>query len=245
MHSFGTLSPASGDMALGGVYHAIVTQNKDEEMSLGRIKVRFPWLPGGDKDQAAWAQLLVPMAGAEFGTFTLPEVGDAVAVVFLSGDINYPVIVGGIWSTVDKPPEVNENGKNDFRFIKSRSGHRLLLDDSDKTKAVLTDRTNTNYAGVGTFAEGGDSPNKMKLETPSAINGSPEKGVAVASMEGTVNVWCPNGTLTVQATHVEITASDKAEIKAGGEMKLEGGTSAKVGSSGAGKFEGSQIKVGP
>lgn len=244
MHSFGTPSPATGDMALCGVYYAIVTQNKDEEEKLGRIKVRFPWMPGGDQDQSAWAQLLVPMAGAEFGTFTLPEVDDTVAVVFLSGDINYPVVIGGVWSSVDKSPEVNENGKNDFRFIKSRSGHRLLLDDSDKTKVVLTDRTNTNYAGVGTYAEGGDSPNKMELQAPDAINGSPEKGVAIASMEGTVNLWCPSGTLKIEAKNVEITASDKADIKAGGAMKLEG-KSAQVSSSSAGKYEGSQIKVGP
>ena len=244
MHSFGTPSPQTGDMALCGVYYAIVTQNKDEQ-KLGRIKVRFPWLPGGDQDQSAWAQLLVPMAGAEFGTFTLPEVEDTVAVVFLSGDINYPVVIGGIWSSVDKPPEANENGKNDFRFIKSRSGHRLLLDDSDKTKIALTDRTNTNFAGTGTFAEGGDSPNKMELAVPKPINGSPTKGVAVASMEGTVNLWCPNGTLKIEAKDVEITASDKANIQAGGEVKLEGGMNAKVCSAGAGKYEGSQVKIGP
>lgn len=244
MHSFGTPATPTGDMGLCGVYYAIVTQNKDEQ-KLGRIKVRFPWLPGGDQDQSAWAQLLVPMAGAEFGTFTLPEVDDTVTVMFLSGDINYPVIIGGIWSSVDKPPEVNENGKNDFRFIKSRSGHRFLLDDSDKTKVVLTDRTNTNFAGTGTFAEGGDSPNKMELAVPKPISGSPKQGVAIASMEGTVNLWCPKGTLKIEAKDVEITASDKANIQAGGEVKLEGGMNAKVCSSGAGKYEGSQVKIGP
>jgi phage baseplate assembly protein gpV len=244
MRSFGVPSPATGDMAMGGIYYAIVTQNKDER-KLGRVKVRFPWMPEGDKDQSAWAHIAVPMCGDEFGTFTLPEVNDTVAVVFLAGDINHPVVIGGVWSTEDTPPEVNENGKNDFRFIKSRSGHRVLLDDSNKTKLVFTDRTNTNYIGAGNFPEGGDSPNKMELEAPSAINGSPTEGVAVASMEGTMNIWCPNGTLTIKAQHVEFTASDKAAVKAGGDMTLESGMQATLSSTGAGKYEGSNTNIGP
>lgn len=244
MRSFGVPAPATGEMAMGGIYYAIVTQNKDER-KLGRVKVRFPWMPGGDKDQSAWAHIAVPMCGDQFGTFTLPEVDDTVAVVFLAGDINHPVIVGGVWNEKDTPPEVNENGKNDFRFIKSRSGHRMLLDDSDKSKVAFTDRTNTNYIGAGNFAEGGDSPNKMELKTPSAINGSPTEGVAVSSMQGTVNIWCPSGTLTIKAQHVEITASDKAEVKAGGDLTLESGMQGTVSSTGAGKYEGSNTNIGP
>ncbi len=245
MHSFGKQAPEGGDHQLCGIYYAVVTQNKDDEAKLGRIKVRFPWLPGSDSDQSAWAQLLVPMAGDTFGTFTLPEVEDTVAVIFMAGDINHPVVIGGIWNQVDKPPEVNENGKNDFRFIKSRSGHRLLFDDSDSAKVAVTDKTDLHLIGVGQFAEGGDSPNKLELPAPGAINGSPEKGALLASMDGNVNVWCPNGTLTIKAKDVEVTASGKMDVHAGGECKLEGGTNAKVCSAKAGKYEGSKIKIGP
>ncbi len=229
---------------MAGVYYAIVTQNKDEK-KLGRVKVRFPWMPGGDKDQSAWAHIAVPMCGKEFGTFTLPEVEDTVAVVFIAGDINHPVIIGGVWNSVDKPPDVNENGNNDFRFIKSRAGHRALLDDSAKKKVVLTDYTNGNFIGAGDFPEGGDGPNKFELKTPSAINGSPTKWVAAATMEGTFNIWCPNGTLKIDAQHVEFTASEKAEVKAGGDMTLEGGMQGIVSSTGAGKYEGSKTNIGP
>jgi phage baseplate assembly protein gpV len=245
MKTLGRPSSPTGDFGLCGIYYAIVMENKDAEMQLGRIQVRFPWMPGGDEDKGAWAQLCVPMEGDQFGTFTLPEKEDVVAVMFLSGDVRYPIIIGGVWSSVDKPPEVNENGKNDFRFIKSRAGHRMLLDDSPKTKVVLTDFNDTNYVGVGNYPEGGDSPNKMKLETPSPIYGSPEKGVAVCSMQGTVNVWCPKGTLTIKGKDIEITASQKANVKAGGELKLEGGMTGEATSTGPGKYEGSSIKIGP
>lgn len=242
MRSYGVPAPPSGDMGMGGIYYAIVTQNKDEK-KLGRVKVRFPWMPGGDKDQSAWAHIAVPMIGDKWGTWTLPEVDDVVAVVFLAGDINHPVIIGGVWSSVDTPPETNSDGKNDFRFIKSRSGHRMLLDDSAKTKVVLTERTNNNYVGVGHYPEAGSAPNKFELKAPSAINGSPTKGVAVTSMDGKINIWCPNGTLKINAQHIEITASDKADIKSGADMTLESGMQATVSSTGAGKYEGSNVKI--
>ena len=74
----------SSDGTLVGVYYAVVVQNKDEEKKLGRVKVKLPWLDNGDTDQTQWAQLATPMAGAEFGWYTLPDVGDVVAVVFLA-----------------------------------------------------------------------------------------------------------------------------------------------------------------
>jgi phage baseplate assembly protein gpV len=228
------------DQSLCGVYYAIVTQNKDEELALGRIKVRFPWMPGGGEDQAHWAQLAVPMAGAEFGTWTIPEVDDTVLVAFISGDIRHPVVLGGIWNSVDKPPEVNENGKNDFRFIQSRSGHRLLFDDSDKTKTVLTDFKNEQTIGAGKFGKGGDGPNSFEVSAP---QGAGDGGFGLTSANGTINLWCPNGTLTIKGSDVKITAMQAAEVKSGGEMKLQGSTAGTASGSAGAKFEGSKVKI--
>ncbi len=239
----GRPKPGTSDMALCGVYYALVTQNKDEEKSIARIKVRFPWMPEGDKDQSHWARVVVPAAGEDFGTFTLPEVDDTVVVMFVAGDIRFPVVIGGMWNNTDTPPEVNENGNNDFRFIKSRAGSRLLFDDSSKTKLVMTDASNANYVGVGEFAAGGDGPNKMELSGPPEINGSATKGVAVSSMEGTVNLWCPKGTLKIDAKNVEFTGGDKTAVKAGADLKLESGGMASVSASQAIKVDGSKVKV--
>jgi phage baseplate assembly protein gpV len=231
------------DPQLCGIYYAIVCQNKDEEGKVARVKVRFPWLPGGDQDQAHWALLAVLMEGDKFGTYTVPEIDDTVMVVFLHGDIRRPVVIGGMWNKTDTPPEKNENGKNDFRFIKSRSGHRFLLDDSSKVKVVITDKDNKNYVGCGEFAKGGDGPNAFEMAAPTAINGSATKGVAVCSLEGKLNLWCPKGTLTIDAQHVELTGSDKIGIKAGKDMALEGGMSGKVVASQEAKLEGSKVSI--
>jgi phage baseplate assembly protein gpV len=233
----------TSDMALGGVYYAIVTQNKDEELSLARVKVRFPWMDGGDQDQTHWARVSAPMIGAEFGAYTLPEVNDTVLVMFIAGDIRWPVVIGGVWNKTDTPPELNEDGKNDFRFIKSRAGSRMLLDDSSNSKVVLADVKSTNSLGIGDFAEGGSGNSAFEIPVATAINGGKSKGVSATASKGTMNLWCPAGTLTIKAKNVEITASDKADFKAGGDMKLSGGTMGVLNGTGGVKLDGSKVKV--
>lgn len=229
----------SGDNSYGGVYYAIVTQNDDDEGSGARVKVRYPWLPEGDRDQSYWAPICVPMIGSEFGTYTLPEVEDEVMVVFLSGDLQYPVIIGGGWSQTDPPPETNEDGKNDFRLIKTRAGHRLILDDSSNTKVVLTDVENKHMLDVGKHAGAGSSPNAV---TVPAMGG--QKGVSAAASSGALNLWCPSGKLKIQAKDVEITASMSADIKGGSEASFTGATEASVSGSTAAKIQGMPLKIG-
>jgi phage baseplate assembly protein gpV len=231
----------SSDMALCGIYYGVVTGNKDEELNLARVKVKLPWLADGD--QTHWARLAVTMVGDKYGTYFLPEVGDSVYVVFIGGDIEHPVVIGGQWNKTDEPPEVNENGKNDFRFIKSRSGHRALFDDSDKAKVVLTDTKNENVAGVGMFAGGGAGPNKYDVPKPPPMVGSPAEGVSISCMKGKLTIACPDGKLTVKANDIEITSKEKSEMKLGGEAKIAGGTMGDVHTAQAIKAEGSKTKV--
>lgn len=239
MRAGGPGQPTS-DMTFCGVYYAVVTQNKDEELGIARVRVKLPWLSADD--QTYWAQLAVPMVGPEFGTYVLPEVGDVVYVVFLAGDIRHPVVVSGNWNKTDTPPETNADGKNDFRLMKSRSGHRVILDDSQSAKVALHDKTDTCVVGVGTFAKGGSGPNATELPAPAGINGSPSQGVAIAAMDGPLNLWCPNGNLTVESMHVELTAGEKGALKAKDELALEG-AQGKATSQQVVKIEGSQVKV--
>lgn len=231
----------SGDEAIGdivqvplpGVYYAVVTQNDDPDC---RVKVRFPWLPGGDHDQSHWALIAAPMAGDKFGTYVLPEVDDTVVVAFVSGDIRFPVILGGVWNETDKPPEDNGDGKNEFRLIKSRSGHRLLFDDSDEVQVAFADKTNANQAGCGKF-----SGKKLKLAAPSGNGG---KGVALSSLSGDLHIHCPNGKLTVKGMKVEVTAAAKLSVSAKDGLKAESSAPGKLCASQGAKFQGAQVKVG-
>lgn len=155
-----------------GLVVGIVTNNQDPE-KLGRVKVRFPWL--NDDVESWWARIAFTMAGKERGYWWIPEVEDEVLVGFEHGDVRFPYIVGGLHNGVDKPPKChdvtssfggteydhgayptsgrdhNEDGKNDLRFMRSRSGHLLIFDDKDgKEKITLTDKTGNHRIEIFT-----------------------------------------------------------------------------------------------
>ena len=114
---------------LVGVYPALVTDVQDPD-GLGRVKVSLPFVnPAEGPAAAAWARLATFMAGNERGSWFIPDVDDEVLVAFLAGDARHPVVIGSLWNGVDTPPDSMDHANN-RRSITSRSGHRLLFDDT-------------------------------------------------------------------------------------------------------------------
>lgn len=223
-----------------GVYYGVVCQNQDPD-GLNRIKVRLPWLDRGDSDQTHWAQLATPMEGKEYGWFTLPDIDDIVAVMFVDGDINQPVVLGGVWSRRDTPPEANVDGKNNFRGYRSRKGHRLILDDSSKVKVVFADKSAKLVVGIGAFAEEGEGPNTCAVYKP-AMSG--DVGVSISAMEGSLEITCKNGTLKIEASqNVKMNAKETIDIAATGELKVEGQSTAKLTAGSNANYDGAQVEI--
>src|SRR6185436_16468033 len=127
-----------------GVQLATVVDNKDGGDNPGyRIKVKYSWL--SDQESTFWARIALPMAGPERGTYVLPEIDDQVLVVFEHGDINRPIIIGALWSKQQPPVEIHQSGDNHTKLIKSRSGHRIIFDDSAGAERVaIVDKTRKN-----------------------------------------------------------------------------------------------------
>src|SRR6185436_10212002 len=68
-----------------------------------------------------------------------------VLVVFEHGEIERPIVIGGLWSKKQEPVEINGSGKNNTKLIKSRSGHRIIFDDKEGSeKIVIVDKTGKN-----------------------------------------------------------------------------------------------------
>jgi uncharacterized protein involved in type VI secretion and phage assembly len=129
-----------------GVAVGIVTNNKDPN-GMGRIKVKFPWL--SDDDESWWARIGTPMSGGSRGIYFLPEVDDEVLVAFEHGDVRFPYVLGSLWNGKDSPPTTNDDGQNNIRMIKSRSGHIVRLDDSDGGEKIeVIDKTGSNSITV-------------------------------------------------------------------------------------------------
>jgi uncharacterized protein involved in type VI secretion and phage assembly len=185
-----------------GVTVGIVTNNKDEE-GLGRVKVKFPLL--SDKDESYWARTVTPMAGKERGLYFLPEVNDEVLVIFAHGDIASPYILGALWNGEDKPPESNTDGKNNRRVIKSRSGHQIILDDTENAeKITICDSTSKNQIVI-------DSKNN-------AISLQVEKDISIEA-KGKISIKSSNGDIAIECKNLEIHTQQNCEIKA--DLKFE------------------------
>ncbi len=67
----------------------------------GRIRARFPW--DRDSNYACWLRVIQPWAGKMWGQQWLPRTGDEVAVSFLEGDPDQPVVVGSIYNSDNTP----------------------------------------------------------------------------------------------------------------------------------------------
>jgi uncharacterized protein involved in type VI secretion and phage assembly len=113
----------AGQGLIRGVVPAVVT-NLNDPQSLGRVKVKFPWL--GDNVESTWVRVVAPMGGGGRGFMYIPEIDDEVLIAFEHGDPHRPYLIGGLWNNKDKPPKSNSaiapNGKVDERLIQSRSG---------------------------------------------------------------------------------------------------------------------------
>lgn len=179
-----------------GVVSGIVTNNQDQE-GLGRVKVKFPWL--SDADESQWARMAVPMAGNGRGVYFLPEVEDEVLIAFEHGDVRFPYVIGALWNGKDKPPANNDDGKNNVRLIKSRSGHVIKLNDENGKETIeIIDKSGKNSLVLDT------GNNTITLTS--------EKDITLSA---------PQGTIKLDAKKIEIKSSADAKIEAGAGMDVK------------------------
>lgn len=178
-----------GDNHIYGVVVGQVTDNKDPQ-HLGRVKLKFPWW--SDSDKSNWARIANFMAGSERGAFFLPEVGDEVLVAFEHGNINRPYVIGALWNGKAKPPADNADGKNNLRFIKSRSGHIIRLDDTENAEKIeIIDKTGDNSITID----------------------SKENTITIESAKDVV-IQAPQGRISLDAQNIEITSTADTKVEA-------------------------------
>jgi uncharacterized protein involved in type VI secretion and phage assembly len=121
------------DRRLYGVCTGLVEDNDDPENE-GRVKVRFPWLD--DATVSEWCRVIQPYAGNGFGAVFVPEKLCEVLVAFVHGDMNEPIVIGGLYNGKDKPPTHHDGTDVDVKMIKTQAGHVVRLDDSAQARAI-------------------------------------------------------------------------------------------------------------
>lgn len=199
-----------------GPVYGTVTDNADPD-HLGRVKVMIDHL--GEKIETDW----IPVITSISGIFILPEVKDHVIVSFIGDNPATGIVLGSSWNTKQLPPESGENtgsdlnkdGENNLRFIKSRSGHKLILDDKKGEEKVqfITAKGKTR---VEFLAKDGI----LKITTDKSLNISAKKKLIIKGQEGSIKM---KKGLINQGENIKIEGKGKdINIKAGKNVVVEG-----------------------
>jgi uncharacterized protein involved in type VI secretion and phage assembly len=210
---FGEPRPEAELAYIPGVVVGIVTNNQDPD-GMGRVRVKLPSL--GDADESDWARIAAPMAGKERGVYFLPEVDDEVLVAFEHGNPRSPFVLGALWNGQDAPPAKNDDGKNDVRVIKSRSGHLIRLTDKDGAEKIeIIDKSGKN----------------------SLVFDTAKKLVKIESSQD-ITLSAANGTIKLDAKAIEIASSGSATIEAKSRIDVKA-----TGAPGAMTLKGATIDL--
>ncbi len=190
---------------LFGVYPALVTDVADPDAQ-GRVQIKLPWVEESDGEEAlAWARLVTLMAGADRGTWFIPEVDDEVLVSFVAGDPRRPIVIGALWNGVDAPPETMDGGgENHIRSITSESGHKLTFDDTPAAEKVEI----KTQSGHDLLLD--DTAGAAKIEVKTALGHK----LLLDDISGDVTLEHVNG------AKINIDIIGKITVKANGEVDV-------------------------
>lgn len=129
-----------------GAQTAKVVGKKGEEIwtdKHGRIKVQFHWDRVGAKDEnsSCWVRVATAVAGKQWGSFSLPRIGQEVVVEFLDGDPDRPLVVGSVYNSEMAPPYAlpDEQTKSTFKSSQSPGGaafNELRIEDRKDEEEV-------------------------------------------------------------------------------------------------------------
>ena len=107
-----------------------VVVNNLDLIGEGRVQVRVPSMPGF----SVWARLTAIGGASSRGFLWVPSRDDEVLVAFAKNDERDAYVLGGLWSTVNRPPVptgVQAIVKRTLKTGQSSSlGHEIELDDA-------------------------------------------------------------------------------------------------------------------
>lgn len=111
-----------------GLYQGVVTNVKDPEKR-GRIKVKCPEV-FSDDTESAWCDPLVTVAYDNGGDFCIPNKKEYVWILFIAGEVNRPVWLGGWWQEEMTPLGKNYTDPDKVRIINYANCTITMQDDT-------------------------------------------------------------------------------------------------------------------
>ncbi len=221
-----------------GMIRSIVRQEMAEHwgLELGIVTRLHSRESGGDKDNYACSVKLkdsnlelqnVTVASQRIGSVAIPNEGDLVIVQFIHGDVSNAVIIGRLYSDIDRPPVAKpqefvyispDQKKSDVRraYMEFPNGNKLLLEDGGiKIESGLTKITISNSGDVKM-----ECPKKIILQASGAISLDAAGDVSIDS-KASISLKAAGG-LTLEAATVDVKGTASTQVQSSGMTTLRG-----------------------
>jgi uncharacterized protein involved in type VI secretion and phage assembly len=164
-----------------------VVKNNVDFISEGRVQVRIPSRPSFEP----WARVPAVGGSGSRGMLWMPQMDDEVLVAFAENDLSSAYILGGLWSSVNRPPVSLLNDFLTKKIIKTglseELGHEIEMDDALQSITITT-----------------STKQKITLE--------PTK-IELTNLAGTVSIKLDNETQSVSITAVNKISFDAATVE--------------------------------
>lgn len=179
----------------------------DDPKFLGRVMVQLKWHKEVDESKSTnWIDVMRPDAGLYSGElqnrgfFFIPEVGDNVIVSYFENDINRPVVCSPVYA--DGAARWDDDSNN-IKSFSTKSGHRIVFDDSDNGGIEISDR-------VGNMMKMESKSGSITLLSPQRIT------VSAKEIELLGSKVCEIGSETL----VKIKSGKEISIASAGENRI-------------------------
>ena len=194
------------------------TGDGDDELRLGRVRVKFPALSGDNEGN--WARVVGPAAGKDRGLMMMPQVGDEVVVAFEHDNVMYPYVLGSLWNGKDTPGDLVQH---DGSFVLQSDKFMNL-----KSKDSISIKSEKDYS----------------LEVQGAFNEKVEKDITIETKTGAISEKAAKEITIEGGTSVKIKGGSDVTVEASGSLTIKANSSLTIQSSGVVKVSGSQIMLG-
>ncbi len=250
---------------MAGIHLAVVLGPPGEEIYVtgveGRIRVRFLWDHRRDATEQNTIEVRVmqPWSGNGWGMQHIPRVGTEVAVAFINGDPDDPVVIGSLYNGTHKHPwqlpaektksgiktrSTLKGGAADFNelFFDDKKGSELVSLRAQKDHKVVVENDQTSRVmrhlretvdGNRTRAVGGNETVKVTGKQTETVKGNR----IVEITEGNDSLTVKMGSITIKADLGSITVEAMQSI----ELKV-GGNSVKIDQTGV-TIKGLMVKI--
>lgn len=209
------------------IYTARVVDTQDPD-GLGRVQVA---LDGFEETvELPWIRMVGPYASDGFGVVFLPEVDDEVIVLQGDGDgLDQMLCIGSVYNGNRKPNYSNDDGDNNIKEIRTRSGHALVFSDEDGEERITLSTPDDKIVITLDHKE-----KTVTIEVPDKLH------IDVA--DGEIKVECKDA--KVQASgKITVEGDSDISVKGSTSIEVEGSQSVTVKSSSSVKVEAPQIQL--